>query len=105
MGMTETPKMNHLIQQHILEHEMRLKHVDTLLERAQSGIAKSGSSDAVEQLASAKAERDKLAGRIDEYKVKPHDQWSEAEFEKTGPMVVWDTIAQQLERLVERMER
>jgi len=22
MGMTETPKMNHLIQQHILEHEM-----------------------------------------------------------------------------------
>lgn len=63
--------MNHLIQQHILEHEMRLKHVDTLLERAQSGIAKSGSSDAAEQLASAKAERDKLAGRIDEYKVKP----------------------------------
>lgn len=34
--MTETPKMNPLIQQHILEHEMRLKHVDTLLERAPS---------------------------------------------------------------------
>ena len=103
--MTETPKMNQLIQQHILEHEMRLKHVDTLLERAQQGIARTGGGDAAEQLAHAKAERDKLAGRVEEYKVKPPEQWSEAEFEKTGPMVVWDTIAQQLERLVERMER
>ncbi len=103
--MTETPKMNHLIQQHILEHEMRLKHVDNLLERAQQGIAKTGGGgNAAEQVARAKAERDKLAGRVEEYKVKPPDQWSEAEFEKTGPMVVWDTIAQQLERLVERME-
>ena len=97
-------KLNQLIQQHILEHEMRLKQVDALLERAQQGAAKTG-GDAAEQVARAKAERDKLAGRVEEYKVKPPEQWSEAEFEKTGPMVVWDTIAQQLERLVERMER
>jgi len=97
-------KMDQLIQEHIREHEMRLKHVDSLLARAQQGIAKAGGGDAAEQLARAKAERDKLAGRVEEYKVKPPDQWSEAEFEKTGPMVIWDTIAQQLERLVERME-
>ena len=103
--MTETPKMNQLIQQHILEHEMRLKHVDTLLERAQSGIAKAGGGDAAEQLASAKAERDKLAGHVEEYKQRPTGQWSEAEFENKGPMIIWDTLAQQLERLVERMER
>lgn len=103
--MTETPKMNHLIQQHILEHEMRLKHVDTLLERAQQGIPKTGGGDAAEQLASAQAERDKLAGRVEEYKQRPPGQWSEAEFENKGPMIVWDTLAQQLEKLVERMER
>ena len=103
--MTEMTKMNQLIQQHILEHESRLKHMDELLERAQQGVAKTGGGDAAaEQLARAKAERDKLASRVEEYKVKSPDQWSEAEFEKTGPMVVWDTIAQQLERLVERME-
>jgi len=98
-------KLDQLIQEHIREHEMRLKHVDSLLERAQQGIAKTGGGDAAEQLARAKAERDKLAGRVEEYKVKPPEQWSEEEFEKTGPMVIWDTVAQQLEKLVERMER
>jgi len=102
--MTETPKMNHLIQQHILEHEMRLKHVDTLLERAQHGIAKAGNSDVTTQLASAKAERDKLSSQVEAYKQRPVGQWSEAEFENKGPMIVWDTLAQQLEKLVERME-
>jgi hypothetical protein len=102
--MTETPKMNHLIQQHILEHESRLKHMDALLERAQQGASKSKAGDIAEQLASAKAERDKLAGHVEEYKKRPPGQWSESEFENKGPMIVWDTIAQQLEKLVERME-
>jgi len=93
------------VQQHILEHESRLKHVDELLERTQHGIAKTGGIDTAAQLASAKAERDKLFSRIEEYKQRPPDQWSEEEFERKGPMVVWDTLAQQLEKLVERFER
>ncbi len=102
--MTETPKMNHLIQQHILEHEMRLKHVDTLLERAQHGIAQAGGGDTAEQLARAKSARDKLSSQVAQYKQRPPEQWSEAEFENKGPMIVWDNLAQQLEKLVERME-
>ena len=98
-------KMDQLIQQHIREHQMRLKHVDSLLERAQRSVAKTGAGDAAAQLAQAKVERDKLAGRVEEYKVRPPEQWSEEEFEKTGPMVIWDTVAQQLEKLVERLER
>lgn len=101
--MTEMTKLNQMIQQHILEHELRLKHVDELLERAERGSAKAGGG-AAEELASAKAERDKLAGRVEEYKLRPPEQWSEEEFERTGPMVIWDTIAQKLEKLVERME-
>lgn len=100
--MTETSKLNQLIQQHILEHESRLKHVDELLERAQQRIAKEEA--AAEQLANAKRERDELSSRVEEFKLRPPDQWSKAEFEKTGPMVVWDTLAQELEKLVERLE-
>lgn len=101
--MTEMTKLNRLIQQHILEHESRLKHVDELLERAQQRIAEE--EDVAEQLAKAKRGRDELSGRVEELKLRPPDQWSEEEFEKTGPMVVWDTLAQKLEKLVERMER
>jgi hypothetical protein len=99
--MTEMTQLNRLIQQHILEHESRLKHVDELLERAQERIA----TEDAEQLAKVKQERDKLSGQIEEFKLRPPDQWSKEEFEKTGPMVVWDTLAQKLEKLVERMER
>jgi hypothetical protein len=102
--MTEMTNLNQLIQQHILEHESRLKHVDELLERAQQGIAKTEAANVAEQLASAKAERDRLAGRVEEYKQRPPEQWSEEEFETKGPMIIWDTLAQQLEKLVERME-
>ena len=102
--MTETPKMNHLIQQHILEHEMRLKRVDTLLERAQHGVAKMDNSDTAEQLARAKATRDQLSSQVEQYKQRPPERWSEAEFESKGPMIVWDNLARQLEKLVERME-
>ena len=101
--MTETPKMNHLIQQHILEHEMRLKHVDALLDRAQHGIAQTGSGNTAGQLAQAKAARDQLSSQVEEYKQRPPERWSEAEFESKGPMIVWDNLAKQLEKLVERM--
>ena len=97
-------ELNQLVQQHILEHESRLKHVDELLQRAQQGVAKTAGSEA-EQLASIKQERDRLAGHVETLKVRPPEQWTEEEFEKVGPMVIWDTLAQQLEKLVERLER
>lgn len=43
--MTEMTNLNRLIQQHILEHESHLKHVDELVECAQQGIPKTGSND------------------------------------------------------------
>lgn len=101
--MTETPKIDHLIQQHILEHEMRLKHVDSLLGRAQQRIGTAG-GDAAAELAQARATRDTLSSRVEEYKQRSPAQWSEAEFENKGPMIVWDNLARQLEKLVERIE-
>ena len=102
--MTDRISLDRMVQQHILEYESRLKHVDELLERAHRGMAKA-EAGAAERLANAKRERDTLSRQVEVFKLRPPDQWSEAEFEKTGPMVVWDTLAQQLEKLVERMER
>ncbi|HEX7971475.1 MAG TPA: hypothetical protein VF501_04565 [Thiobacillus sp.] len=102
--MTDRTSLELRVQQHILEHESRLKHVDELLEHAQRKTA-TAEGDATERLANAKQARDTLSRQVEAFKLRPPDQWSEAEFEKTGPMVVWDTLAQQLEKLVERMER
>ena len=102
--MIESSKLDQLVQQHILEHESRLKHMDELLERAGRKMAQTGEGPS-EQLASMKLERDELSGRVREFKLKPPEQWSEEDFERTGPMVVWDTLAQKLEKLVERLER
>lgn len=103
--MTEASKLNQLVQQNILEHQSRMKHVDELLERAQQKIARAESGDVAEQLADVKRERDQLSGRIEEARLKTPAQWTEEEFERIGPMVVWDTLAQKLEKLVERLER
>lgn len=102
--MAGTPRMDHLIQQHIFEHESRLKHMDELLARARQGVSRAKADGVAEQLTSAQAGRDTLASRIEEYRQRPPGQWSKAEFENKGPMIVWDTIAQQLEKLVERLE-
>ncbi len=98
-------KLDQLVQQHILEHETRLKHVDELLERARNGITQAGGRETDEPLAGLMQERDTLSRRVEEFKLKPPGQWSKEEFEKTGPMVIWDTLAQQLEKMIERMER
>lgn len=67
-------------------------------------MAKAGNSDVTTQLASAKAEREKLSSQVEAYKQRLPERWSEAEFESKGSMIVWDNLAQQLEKLVERME-
>lgn len=102
--MTEMSKLNLLVQQHILEHESRLKHVDELLERARGDVGKTGGEAAVE-LESMKQERDQLTRQVEALKQRPAEAWSGEDFEKFGPMALWDTLAKRLERLVERMER
>jgi hypothetical protein len=50
-----------------------------------------------------KKERDKLAGWVDEIKRKPPGSLREDETMKAGPMGIWDAVAQQVEKLVERI--
>ena len=96
--------LEQLAEQHIREHESRLQHIDELLGRAQ---ARAGAEqpEVRETLEEVTRERAKLASRIDELKLKSLEDWKTEEIEKAGPMGIWDALAQQLEKLVERLER
>ena len=99
--MTSTEK---LVEQHILEYESRRKHIDELLEKAHAaGAAKAPEVSA--ELADIMAKRDELAAHLEEMRIKSLANWQEEEIEKAGPMAVWDAVAQQLEKLLERFER
>jgi uncharacterized coiled-coil DUF342 family protein len=98
--------LNHLIEQHIREHDARRQHIDELAEKAHERVAESDEhKEAREQLAALMAERDKLIVRVDEFKLKSLEQWREEEIERSGLMGIWDALAQKLEELVERLER
>ena len=95
-----------LVEQHIREHESRLKHIDELLERARTVVAgQTEASDTSAKLSAIAQERDKLASRLDDLRLRSIDDWREEELEKAGPMAAWDAVAMQLERLVEAIER
>jgi hypothetical protein len=98
--------INALVEQHIREHESRLKHVDELLGRVHKVVgAISEDAEAKVQLAELQRDRDRLASQLEMLRLKPLSDWKEEEIEKAGPMGIWDAIAQQLEKLVERIER
>jgi uncharacterized coiled-coil DUF342 family protein len=72
--------LNHLIEQHIREHDARRQHIDELAEKAHERVAESDEhKEAREQLAALMAERDKLIVRVDEFKLKSLEQWRENE--------------------------
>lgn len=95
--------LQHLAEQHIREHESRLRHMDELLGRAREGAASKPEVKAeVEDFAK---ERDRLAAEVDSLRLRDVKNWDKEELSKAGPMGVWDAIAQALEKLVERLER
>ncbi len=90
------------IEQQILAYESRLKHVDELLDRAHHHKPP---EEVAKELAQARHEREKMAAHLEEMRRKPPEHWREEEIESAGPMGIWDALAQQLEKLVERLER
>ena len=93
--------INQLAEHHIREHEARLKHIDELMEKVeQAKHAAEDSSEISVELSDLKQERGKLAEHLDGMRQKSAEEWAE----KGGPMVIWDVIADRLERLVERIK-
>ena len=95
--------MNQLVEQHIKAYQSRLNHIDELIERAKKGMKE----DSVHktQLSNLQMERNKMAAQYDKLRLQSVEDWRKEEIEKSGPMAIWDVLAQQLEELVEKLER
>ncbi len=95
-----------LAEQQIEEYEKRLAHLDGLLARAHDKVGRSAIPEEHRaELEGLTQQRDKLASWVEESRGKPPEQWKVDEIRKAGPMGIWDAVAQQLEALVERIER
>lgn len=97
---------NQLAEQRVREYTSRLKHIDELLADARDRAGKSAAQPEIKtELSDLMRQRDKLASHVDKFRLKSLDNWQTEEIEKAGPLAVWDAVAQQLEKLVERFEK
>ena len=96
--------VSRMAEEHILAYEARLRHVDELLGRARAGTGELPEyAQAPTELDSLVAKRNTLAVQLDDLKARAAGDWQEHEIEESGLMGIWDALAQQLEKLVERL--
>lgn len=91
-----------LINQHILEYEARLHHIDELIVRAHEvGEASAQPVAARATVADFVQAKKRLADEYDQFKTLDVAQWREQSVGQSGPMAVWDIVAQQIEEFIE----
>ena len=89
--------------EHISRYQARLKHLDQLLERARQAKIEEAEHEAeLKEITSKHEELTKYVSDLEHIDV---EDWKEEEIEKSGPMGLWDSVAQQLEKLVEKIEK
>jgi len=93
--------LEHMVEQQIRHYESHLKHIDELFDRVEA----SGHTESVIAAEELRPQRDAMHEHVEHMRLKSLDDWREEEIEKAGPMGIWDALAQQLEDLVERIER
>ena len=98
--------LNRRIEQSILEYQSRLTHLDEMLQRAESGLAEvPPHTEEKTALVELQRERNKLGTLYEELKLKSVENWREEEIEISGPMGIWDVVAQKVENLLERISK
>ncbi|VAX02964.1 hypothetical protein MNBD_GAMMA20-117 [hydrothermal vent metagenome] len=90
---------NQMVESHVKEYTSRLKHIDELITRA--GKAEIQKEEHQSKLSNLKQEREKLADHLDKIQVSSAEEWAK----EGGPMVIWDLVAQRLEKLIEHIEQ
>ena len=96
---------NQLFEQNIREYESRLRHFDELLERAGKVITETPEhEDARTKLAELQKKREMLASHFEQMKLKLGENWEIEEIEKSGPIGIWDVVAQDLEHVLEKLK-
>ncbi len=89
---------NQLVESHVKEYTSRLNHIDELITRA--GKADIQKEEHQSELSDLKQEREKLADHLDKIQAQSDEEWAK----EGGPMVIWDLVAERLEKLVEHIE-
>lgn len=92
--------IENLVERHLVEYDSRLKHMDELAQR----VSSSAEQELDSEFRALIKERDRLADEVERMKLRSLDDWEKEELALAGPMGVWDALAQQLEKLVERLE-
>jgi hypothetical protein len=93
-----------LVDQHILEYESRQQHINELLARARERTGEgSEHADVRSQLDKLEKERDRLSNQLDQLKCKNPNDWQQEELTKEGPLAIWDVLAQDIEKLLEKL--
>jgi len=94
--------IDNLAERHVTEYESRLLHMDELVQRVSNAAGPGQELDS--ELQALIKERDRLASHVEQMKLRSLEDWDKEELALAGPMGVWDALAQQLEKLVERLE-
>jgi hypothetical protein len=98
--------LDRMAERQILEFESRQRHVDEVLEHVCGRTVKGACPlDARARLEELEKEQDRLTVRLDKLRLKSLDNWQVEEIEKSGLMGLWDALAQQAEKLAERLEK
>jgi len=98
--------LDRMAERQILEFESRQRHVDEVLEhvRGRTGTGVE-SPDVRTRLEELEKEQDRLTVRLDDLRLKNLENWRVEEIEKSGLMGLWDALAQQVEKLAERLDK
>lgn len=95
-----------LVTEHIKEYESRLKHIDELFERARQASENNHVDHPLKlELDQYAQQRAELAKHTERVKTMSVDQWRMELLKSSGPMAIWDVLAQKLEDLAERLDR
>jgi len=90
-------KYEQLAERHFKEHESRLKHIDELLQTAEQ----KGDEETRKELADLKKKQTEMGDYIEQLK----NTSPEKLMETAGPMVMWELVAQRLEKLFEKIKK
>lgn len=94
------------LEQRINRYQENLRHIDALLDRAKRGAARMpAQSDVHARVEQAQGEREKISAHLEALRRMSSGQFSAQLIEQSGPMGVWDAVAEDLEKLVERVEK
>ena len=93
----------HLIEQHVLEYEARLKHIDELVDKADQNIEALDDVHLTE-LQEIKKIFERLNHAADHDVLDSSEGVDRQLISMSGPMAIWDAVAQRLEHMIEHFE-